>query len=109
MVKHLPTSAGDLGDLGSTPRLGRPPGVEKWLLTAVFWPGTSQGQRSLVCYSPLSHRESDMTENSTVQPLYLANKEYGLNRIRVGREDTETYWRRRVLSQVLKEVILMDG
>ena len=72
MVRHLPTNAGDLGDLGSIPRLGRPPGVEKWLLTAVFVLGKSHGQRSLVCYSPLSHKESDTTECSTAQQHSLS-------------------------------------
>ena len=30
--------------------------------TPVFFPGESHGQRSLVSYSPWSHRELDMTE-----------------------------------------------
>ena len=30
--------------------------------TPVLWPGKSHGQRSLVAYSPCSHKESDMTE-----------------------------------------------
>ena len=33
-----------------------------WLLTPVFWPGESHGQRRLAGCSPQGHRESDMTE-----------------------------------------------
>ena len=37
--------------------------LEKWmLLTPVFLPGISHGQRSLVGYSPCGHKESDLTE-----------------------------------------------
>ena len=31
----------------------------------VFWPGKSHGQRSLVGYSPLGHKELDTTERLT--------------------------------------------
>ena len=34
----------------------------KWQLTPVFLPGESHGKRSLVGYSPWSHKELDMTE-----------------------------------------------
>ena len=34
----------------------------KWQPSPVFLPGESHGQRSLVGYSPPSHKESDMTE-----------------------------------------------
>ena len=34
----------------------------KWQSTPVLLPGKSHGQRSLVGYSPWSHKESDMTE-----------------------------------------------
>jgi len=50
-------------------RLGFDPRVEKilcwraWQITPVFLPGKSQGQRSLVGYSPWGHKESDMTEH----------------------------------------------
>ena len=33
----------------------------KWHATAVFLPGKSHGQRSLVSYSPWGHKESDVT------------------------------------------------
>ena len=35
---------------------------KEWLLTPVFLPGESHGQRSLVGYSPWGHKESDMTK-----------------------------------------------
>ena len=34
--------------------------------TPVFLPGDFHGQKSLVCYSPLGHRESDMTKRLTL-------------------------------------------
>ena len=37
-----------------------------WLLTPVFLPREFHGQRSLVGYSPWSHKESDMTEQLTL-------------------------------------------
>ena len=33
-----------------------------WQPTPVFLPGESQGQRSLVGYSPWGHKKSDMTK-----------------------------------------------
>ena len=36
----------------------------EWLLTAVFLPGDSYGQRRLVGYNPWSHTESETTEQS---------------------------------------------
>ena len=38
------------------------PWRRKWQLTPVFLPGKSDGQRSLVDYSPCGCKESDMTE-----------------------------------------------
>ena len=40
------------GDLGSIPRSGRSHGAGNGLLTPVFLPGESHGQKSLVGYSP---------------------------------------------------------
>jgi len=48
--------------LGSIPGSGRSPGIRKWHPTPVFLPGKFHGQRSLACYSPWSHKESDTTE-----------------------------------------------
>ena len=61
MIKNLPANAGDK-------RQRFDPWVEKiplkmaWQPTPVFLPGGSHGQRSLVGYSPQSHKESEMTE-----------------------------------------------
>ena len=44
------------------PCIGTIPWRREWLPTAVFLPGESHEQRSLVGYSPQGHKESDMTE-----------------------------------------------
>ena len=53
VVKNPPANAGDTGDSGSIPGLGRFPEEKKkkWQPTLVFLPGESLGQRSLVGYS----------------------------------------------------------
>ena len=62
MVKKLLASAGDVKDggqsLGQEESLGRGNGN----LLQYSCLGESQGQRSLVGYSPWGHKESDMTE-----------------------------------------------
>ena len=47
--------------------------VQKHLsfISAVFLPGKSQGQRSLVCYSPWGCKESDMTEYACMSHLCI--------------------------------------
>ena len=55
-------SAHNAGDLGLIPGLGRFPWRRNWQPTAVFLPGESHGQRSLVGYSPWGCKELDMTE-----------------------------------------------
>ena len=62
MVKNLPANAGDPGDTGSIPVLGRFPWRRKWQPTPVFLPGESCGQSSLSGYSPWGHKDSDTTE-----------------------------------------------
>ena len=52
MVKNSPANAGDTGVMGSIPGLGRSPGIGDGNPLPVFLPGKSQGQRSLVGYSP---------------------------------------------------------
>ena len=47
---------------GFDPWFGKIPWKREWLLTLVFLPGKSHGQRSLESHSPLGHKESDMTE-----------------------------------------------
>jgi len=52
LVKNVPASAGDVRDMGLIPGSGRFPWRRVWQPTPVFLPGESQGQRSLVGYSP---------------------------------------------------------
>ena len=59
MVK---VSAYSAGDPGFDPWVGKIPWRRKWQPTPVLLPGESHGQRSLVCYSPWGHKESDTTE-----------------------------------------------
>ena len=61
VVKNSPANVGDARDAGSIPRSGRSL-EEDWQPTPVFLPGESHGQRTLVGYSPLGHKESDTTE-----------------------------------------------
>ena len=62
VVKNPPANREDIRDVGSIPRSGRFSWGRALQPTAVFLPGESHGQRSLVGYSPWGHRESDMTE-----------------------------------------------
>ena len=50
------------------PWVGKIPWKRERLLTPVFLPGESHGQRSLVRYSPWGRKESDMTEQLTPLP-----------------------------------------
>ena len=62
-------SACSLGQLGSIPGLGRSPGGgEGNPLQYSCWENPN-GQRSLVGYSPWSHKESDMTEQLSIQQV----------------------------------------
>ena len=60
MVKNLPAMQETW-----VQSLGRENPLEKRILTPVFLPGESHGQRSLVGYSSWGHKESDMTEQLT--------------------------------------------
>ena len=51
VVKKPLANEGDLRDMGSIPGLGRSPGGGHGNPLAVFLPGESHGQRSLVGYS----------------------------------------------------------
>ena len=55
VVKNLPAKA---GDVGSIPGSGRSPGEGNGLIQ-VLLPGKSQGQRSLVGYSPRGRKRVD--------------------------------------------------
>ena len=60
MGKESACNAGDAGNIGSIPGSGRSPEI-KWQHIPVFLPGKSHDQRSLVCYSSRSHKDSHMT------------------------------------------------
>ena len=51
-VKNLPANAGDAGDTGLIPGLGKIPWRRKWKPTPVFLHGKFHGQRSLAGYGP---------------------------------------------------------
>ena len=61
-------SAYNLGDLGSSPGLGRSPGEGKGY-TLVFWPGEFHG-----LYSPRNRKESDMTKQPSLHFTRLSGK-----------------------------------
>ena len=46
------------------PWVGKGLWSRKWQLTSLFWPGKSQGQRSLAGYSPWGSKQQAMTEHS---------------------------------------------
>ena len=74
VVKNLPVNAEDTRDVGSilglgrhkrcgfNPWVGKIPWSRKWHPTPVFLPAESDGQRSLVGYSPQGCKKLDMTE-----------------------------------------------
>ena len=62
VVKNPPAKAGESGDMGSIPGLGRSPGGGNGNPhCSVFLPEKSHGQRSLG-HCPWGHAESDTTE-----------------------------------------------
>ena len=70
------------------PWVGEIPWRRKWQPIPVFLPGKSNGQRSLVCYSPWGCKELDMTEhthmhapNSMDQEVSLPKERYGADGI----------------------------
>ena len=58
------------GDLSLIPGSERSPWSGEWVLTPVFLPGESHGQRSLVSYRPCGHKELDTTEQHIGFILY---------------------------------------
>ena len=66
MVKNPPANAGDKGLI---PGSGKFPWRRKWQPIPVFLPGKSHGQRTLVGYSPWTHKESNMTEQLSIRIL----------------------------------------
>ena len=65
LVKNQPANAGDVRDLGLIPGLGRAPGEGHVNPLQYSCLENPHGQRSLVGYSPLGRKESDMTERQT--------------------------------------------
>ena len=61
VVENAPANAGDIRD--AVRFLGREDPLERGTeSTSVIVPGESHGERSLMSYSPKSHKESDTTE-----------------------------------------------
>ena len=60
-----------LRDVGLIPGSGRSPWRREWLPTSVFSPGESHGQRSLAGYSAWGHKESDTTEQLSLEAYRL--------------------------------------
>ena len=56
MVKNLPASATDTGDVGLIPESGGSPRIGKRQHNPVVLPGESHGQRNLAGYCPWGHR-----------------------------------------------------
>ena len=77
MVKNLPAKAGDTRDSGSSPWLGRPPGVMEMAtyssILACKIPRTEEPgrQRRLPGYSLWGFKESDTTERLNTKNLPL--------------------------------------
>ena len=61
VVKNPPANTGDGRD-GFDPWVGKTPWRRAQQPTPAFFPGKSQGQRSLVGCSPQGHKELDTTE-----------------------------------------------
>ena len=72
VVKNLPASAEDAGEEEDAedwfnPWFRKFPWRRAWQPILVFLPGESHGQRSLVGYSPWSHKESDTAEHTQLR------------------------------------------
>ena len=64
-------SAHSVGDLGSIPGLGRPPGGGHGNTLQYSSLENSHGQRSLVGYSPWGRKESDTTERLSTHTTHI--------------------------------------
>ena len=62
MVKNPPANAGEVKDAGSIPELGKSPGGGHGNPLQYSFLENPHGQRSLAGYSPLGHKEFDVTE-----------------------------------------------
>ena len=72
MVKTLPANAGDTRVVGLIPGSRRYSGMGNGNLLQQSLPGKFHGQRSLVSYSPWTHKESDRIEHTLVPFLILS-------------------------------------
>ena len=70
LVRNPPANAGDIGDLGLIPGLGRFLGEGHGNPLPVFLPEKSPGQRSPVGCSPWDHKGLDMTEHACAITKY---------------------------------------
>ena len=61
-VKNAPANTGDIRDVGSIPRSGRPPGGRHGNPLQYSCLKNPRRPRSLVGYSPWGHTKSDITE-----------------------------------------------
>ena len=75
VIKSLPANAGDIRDADSIPELERFPWRRAWQPTPVFLPGESQGQGSLVGFSPWCCKESDMNEATEHACVHVIKKD----------------------------------
>ena len=66
MVKNPPASAGDAGDPGFGPWVGKIPWRRAWQSASVFLPRELHRQRSLAGYSLWGRKEWDMTEHTCI-------------------------------------------
>ena len=69
-VKNPPANSGNVRH-GFNPWVRKIPWRRAWQPTPVFFPGESRGQRSLMGYSPSSHKESDMTEATEYTHMHV--------------------------------------
>ena len=72
MVKNRPANVGDVTHAGLIPGWEDPLGEGRATHSSTL-PGESQGQRSLVGYSPWGQKESDMTERLRTHALLPAS------------------------------------
>ena len=75
-TKNLPP----MRETGFDPWVGRFPSRRTWQPTPVFLPGECQGQESLAGYSPLGHKELDMTVRPSTHVKQLAQFSMQLHR-----------------------------
>ena len=68
-----------MGDRDSIPGSGSFPWRREWLLTPVFLPGESHGQRSLEGCNPSGRKELDTTKRLTLFTFTVNNHTEGLH------------------------------